>query len=397
MAYSTGTLLASGGDVYTQLMDAIKAFAETHGWTTNSYINDYWAYDPADNYVGKRLHMQKSIGGNLRYVNIRSCRSQNPFHNYNYAKFSGLAIMGSTDYQATQVFNISQIYNNGGTPNKVTVVHNGSASFFENGDSVTIAGTGTCDGTFTVSGIGTTYFQIEHASVNQGAGGTATGPRTWDKEPGAWLTSTNTIGACLDGIPTDVVPYYLISNGDNIYLQVHTAQGYVGLAFGVTTTGHYFLAGSGGNYAQDTYSPKRNCLLYRGEDNTHEGTMKVLISGAWSASPCTYDIGIHLPKNHHSTSQVESNGGIAPVSLLLYCSPDQFKGNAPLIPCYIFVSTVSGRPLGYGRIPGILYVNMKNLASLTEVTYGSDTYKLFRQYAIDDAKDACGGLAFLIS
>lgn len=403
MAYSSGTLLASGGDVYTQLMAAVKAFCEAQGWTTNEYADDatYWNQTQYVNsaYTGKKLHMQKTINGTARYINMKTCRSVVPYEYYNYSQVTGMAIYGSTGYSATATpVNITNIYDAG---SGLVIVYCQTSHRLMVGDSITIAGTTNYNGTFTVTAVPDgSSFRFTHAYTTSQTG-TVTGPQRWSQQPGfVYLTNYGSLGANAHDIPTDVVPYYLISadSGNVIFLQLAMSKGFVGFAFGVTSTGDFFFAGSGGINLQDSNYVKRNSLLYRGEDNFHMGAMYLRHGSSWvggANGPSNNYAGVILPKARQLNYSADNS--LATTALLLYCSPDNFKGNAPLIPCYIRVCPTDNTPFECGIIPGVKYVNMKNLASLTEVTYGAETWKLFRQYALDDAYDATGGLAFLIS
>lgn len=336
MAYSTGILLAAGGDVYTQLMDIIKAFCETAGWSSNMYADDSSYYDAGTStyhasgatYTGKRLHLQKEIAGTVRYANLRSTQGQKVFRYSECRVITGLAVCGSQGYDA----------------------------------------------------------------------GVA-----WDQQPGVTSSSgtvlSYAVGAGVDFLSTSSLTYYLFSyNGDNtIYCQIANAYGYVGFAFGVTSTGNYFVAGSGG-YGTPSGFPVWAGLLFS-RYNYGDHVFSILDGTTWrycrGVDEGAASLSAHIPR----VDSINTSGliGRALVALLLYCSPDSFKGNAPLIPAYIRFTAATGPTKSAGVFPGVKYVNMKNIASLTEVTYGADTYKLFRQYGIDDANDATGGLAFLIS
>lgn len=334
MAYDSGILLAAGGDVYTQLMDVIKAFCETAGWTTNLYDDDESYYDYANNYtwhatggyVGKRLHMQKTINGTARFINIRSIQDQSPFRGWysDAGLVNGLAIQGSTGYAA------------------------------EN---------------------------------------------RWDKQPGAdYPYSTYTTGGVLTALPEDSLQYYIFSydNGNNIYLQCANGYGYVGFVFGVTSYDVFIVGGSASSTQQNAGVTRKNALLFHAYQNYSDDAFWAYIGSTWYKLAYSTSVGCRLPEQSLQYIPNESSYP-NPAGLLLYSSPDSFKGNAPLIPVKMMVAQTTGVCRWFGTLPGIKYVNMKNIASLTEETYGADTYKFFRQYNVDDSDQKFGGLAFLIS
>jgi hypothetical protein len=407
MAYDTGTLMAAGGDVYTQLIALLKTFCESAGWTTNLYGDDTSYYKTSDSsnqhcvggYAGKRLHMQKSIGGTVRYVNLKTAYLEKPFETFQgtgLGKVSGLAISGSTGFSATQTLTITGIRNQGGSPNRVVVdLASGNPML---GDSVTISGTANYNGTFTIVGAASGYFIIEHAFVSDQTG-SAVVTLPWDKQPGYTmnLNGFHSQGASAGVLPLDILGYWLVSStdGNTIYLILQNDYGYTGIIFGAASTNIFFIAGGYG-YGPDSDTVKRNGLLF--ELGSGYSGMWALLPGGWSKEPSTGTVvGLKLPRFINVNTTLDSAAAEAIPDVLLYCSPDNFKGNAPLIPCYVGVREATGSKKELGVIPNLKYVNMKFLASLTEVTYGGNTYKLFRMYGADDANDATAGLALLIS
>lgn len=337
MAYQAGTLLSSGGDVYEQLMDIIKSFSETAGWTTNLYDDDSSYYETNDTYhasggyAGKRLHMQKSINGTVRCINIKSCFNECPtYHAYSsYGLVSGLAINGSTGYDA-----------------------------------------------------GLRWEQQTGASYSGG---------------GSYYVAS----AAFD-IPTDILNYYLVhivdGLADIIYLQVQNLKGYVGFLFGTTSLDVFVVGGSANTVFENTQTEGRNSLLYYSDGESFGNSFTALYTGGayngWYAVKQATTKGVKLP--YQRLVDKDSNG-YTESHTLLYCSPDNFKGNAPLIPVNLQIINSSSLKKDIGTLPGVKYVNMQNIASLREETYGADTWKFFRQYSTDDSYKKTGGLAFLIS
>jgi len=326
MAFTNGTLLASGGDVYTQLMVILKAFMETAGWTTNEY-DDYGFKYSGDVYTGKKLHSSKTIGSYTRYINIRSISNQVVFNGQFATAFSGIAAQGSTGY---------------------------------------------------------------------------TGATQWDLMPGSTKdnpinSDAQTQGCGAVDIPTDNLSYWLFSkNSDNnIYLICQGTDGYTGIVFGATSTGNYFVSGgsqqdSGGDLSfvghgvlckdLGTFSSKGTMAL-RSIDNT-----------SWFEWPTTTSSGAVAIPSLDGTNNINDTESL--IGELLFCSPDNFKGNNPLIDSYISNKSSTGF-VSNGIVPGIKFVNMKFVISLTELTFSADTYILFRLYSVDDANDSTIGLAIL--
>lgn len=391
--YQTGTLLASSGDVLTQLMTVLDTYLTARGWTVNLFA-DYRQKYEGDNYVGKRIHAEKSINGIDRFINIRSMKVQRIFDNTTNDIVTGLGVIGSTAYDgATHVVTLTSVQDLGGG----TIRFNGAELFAAVGDTVTVAGTTDYNGGHTVIATdeaGGGLVDVT-ASFNGSQSGTITGPSRWDNMTGRPQYSSGNArpqGGGALGLPADVLNYFLFSenSGDNIYLVCNNSTGYTGICFGVTTTGNYFVAGARTEESDDLW---RNKLLAKGE-STDEGifALRKLDNTDWYDWPAQGSTGIaNLPElQDTNTTQTQT---YSLVSQLLFCSPDNFKGNNPLIPAYMGIGNIV--LISSGVIPGIKYVNMKFMDSLTELTFGGDVYKLFRLYTADDANDATVGLALL--
>ena len=325
MAYTNGTLLSSGGDVYTQLMDILKTFMETAAWTTNEY-GDYGFKYTGDTYTGKKLHAQKTIGSYTRYINIRSISNQRVFLLSSAQQFSGIAAIGSTGYTAATQWDVMP---------------------------------GSTKG----------------ADINSGS---------------------DTIGCGAVDIPTDNLSYWLFSaNSDNnIYLICQSTNGYTGIVFGTTTAGNYFVSGgSTVGIAKPLSLIGHTVLSYYNNANDKRGSMALRKSDntSWQDWPQGTADDVAMPRinNNNTTPHTSSI-----VDELLFCSPDNFKGNNPLIPSYIGVKSATGL-VDTGQVSGIKFVNMKFVTSLTELTFGGDVYILFRLYTVDDSNDSTIGLAIL--
>jgi hypothetical protein len=409
MAYQAGTLLAAGGDVYEQLMDIIKSFSETAGWSTNLYDDDssYYeaggTYHASGGYAGKRLHMQKTINGTVRCINIKSCFNECPtYHAYStYGLVSGLAINGSTGFATTGSMSITSVANAGSGR---VLLYCTNTKVVE-GQSVTVSGTTNYNGIYTVYSASGSYIVVT-ATYTSSQTGTITFGTRWEEQTGATYSggggSVYVTSAAFD-IPTDILNYYLvhITSGlaDLIYLQVQNLKGYVGFLFGTTSLDVFVVGGSANTGFENVNIEGRNSLLYYSYEESWGNSFAALYTGGtfngWYCLKSDTTIGVHLP--YQRLYSMGGYGNYEETFTLLYCSPDNFKGNTPLIPVNLQIVNSSSLKKDIGTLPGVKYVNMQNIASLREETYGADTWKFFRQYSTDDIYKKTGGLAFLIS
>ncbi len=394
--FQSGTLFANSGDVYTQLMDVIKTYVEARGWTSNVY-EDYRLKYLGDAYVGKRLHAQKTINTIDRFINIRSMKNQRIFTYTSSELVTGIGIIGSTDFGgATTDTAVASVANDSGFAR-----FNSSGIYASVGDTVTVSGTGVpeYDTTHVVTGVASGLYVITSTSYVSSATGTITWPSRWDRMPGytqRTSSDTNSVGAGAIDLPVDVLSYFLFSenSGDNIYMICGNSTGYSGIAFGVTSTGNYFVSGA------------PTVIPFNGDDVYTNMFFTIITTGGATGSLALrkkdnsnwygwsyYAEGIIAVSMRQVNLSVSKND--SPAEQLLYCSPDNFKGNNPLIPLYMGIKSTTNKFISAGVVPGMKYVNMKFMASLTELTFGGDVYKLFRLYTEDDSNDATVGLAFL--
>ncbi len=400
--YQSATLSASAGDVYTQLMDIIKTYIEARGWTTNLY-EDYGLKFAGDEYIGKRLHAQKTINSIDRFINIRSMKNQRIFRHGTFEPQTGIGVIASTAYDgATHTKSLNSDTNIGGGTIRFNL-----NSLFDSfvGATVTVTGTTDYNGNHTVTGTSTVsnWVEVTAAFVNNQSG-TIEGASPWQRMTGFTGLSFADIpdgngaagGGAID-LPSDVLTYYLFSesSGDNIYLICGNSTGYTGIAFGATSTGNYFVSGA----THSESPPDINCNTILAGKIPYYGQMALRKkdNSGWYNWPSTSTVNtVMLPKIDFTNVVLAASPSF--VSQLLYCSPDNFKVNNPLFPAYISLhgSTVFRTNGTFaGIIPGIKYVNMKFMDSLTELTFGGDVYKLFRLYTEDDSNDSTIGLAIL--
>ncbi len=394
--YQTGTLVASGGDVYTQLMAIIKTYIEARGWTSNLYA-DYRFKFAGDDYVGKRLHAQKTINSIDRFINIRSMKNQRIFSDISNESVTGIGIIGSTGFVGATTSDAMTLVDDVGGFARFWIT--GSNIYATVGDTITVSGTGV--GAYNTTHIVTSSVLSNNVITStpfvSDATGTITWPSRWDGMPGYTQrssTDSDSQGAGALVLPVNLLSYFLFSenSGDNIYMICGNITGYSGIAFGVTSTGNYFVSGASTDLpssGQDVYTNmfftllvggNKGTIALRKKDDTDWYGWPVESEGVIAASMISVNISV---------------GSRSPADQLLFCSPDNFKGNNPLIPLYMGKLVTAHKFISAGVVPGMKYVNMKFMSSLTELTFGGDVYKLFRLYTEDDSNDATVGLAFL--
>ncbi len=395
--FQSGTLVLSDGDVYTQLMDIIKVYIEARGWTSNLY-EDYRFKFAGDDYVGKRLHAQKTIDSIDRFINIRSMKNQEIFSDVTIAPATGIGIIGSTGFGAATTSDALTLVTDVGGFTRFFIT--GVLLYSTVGDTVTVSGTGVpeYDTTHIVTSNTLTNWVVTSTPFVSNATGTITWPSRWDAMPGYTQKSSSDVdsaGAGSTDLPVTELSYFLFSenSGDNIYMICGNTTGYSGIAFGVTSTGNYFVSGAPTDTPSGGTEEVYNNLFFTTVSGESDGSLALRKKDEsdWYAWPrrtagalAVNMIAVNL-----------SVGIYSPANLLLFCSPDNFKGNNPLIPLYMGILDGSSKFISAGVVPGIKYVNMKFMSSLTELTFGGDVYKLFRLYTEDDSNDATIGLAFL--
>lgn len=402
MAFTNGTLLLSGGDVLTQLMDTIKAFMETAGWSTNVYEEYGFKYE-GDTYRGKRLHSQKSIGGHTRYINLRSVKNQRPYQGSFLEVFTGIAAIASTGYDgATHTVNMTGVSDKGGG----TIQFNNVSLAAAVGDVVTVTGTSDYNGNHTVTAVPSISAVEVTATFEGNQSGSIEGPSRWDEMTGRTgydpiNSDSEGVGCAASGLPPTTLQYWLFSqnSGNNIYLICKNSVGYTGIVFGVTTTNNYFCSGGGTSFLSSDPIIGNTVMSYKGGVQWLKGTfaLRRADNSEWLRWPSTRDNAVGIPITINTNTSLATSSAPSIVSELLYCSPDEFKGNNPLIPSYIAIKTNNSQnKLSHaGTVAGIKYVNMKFVNSLTELTFSGDVYKLFRLYELDDDNNSTIGLAFL--
>ena len=100
MAYATGAYTAIDGGS-TGALEKLIAFALANGWSQNGTT--------AVDGTGYRAHLQKTIGATTCYFNFRSGTAEG-MTNWSWYPFTGIAVIGSTGYNAGSAWNAQPGY-----------------------------------------------------------------------------------------------------------------------------------------------------------------------------------------------------------------------------------------------------------------------------------------------
>jgi hypothetical protein len=358
--------------------------------------------------MGKRLHAQKTIDSIDRFINLRSFKNQELFQHSTFGANTGIGMLPSTGYSgATRSVTLNSVTDRSGGTIRFNTLNPYIQSFV--GATVTVSGTASYNGSHVVTdvdpGVSKTWVEVT-APFFTSQTGTIEGNSWWNNMPGTTglsnpdvLDSNGSAGGGALNLPEDVLNYFLFSenSGDNIYLICSNLTGYTGICFGVTSTGNFFSSGSTPTTTNFTTKPwMNNSLLTFMGSYGNLSLRKKDNSGWWKWPAAASGVGNTLIPALDETNTDHTGNSDSIAQQLLYCSPDRFKGNNPLIPSYIGIGAgeVNAQVFA-GTIPGIKYVNMKFMDSLTELTFGGDVYKLFRLYGINDLEDSTIGLAIL--
>lgn len=327
MAYQTGT--ATGP---SDLLDKLRIFLEAQGWTTNDHSADGTGY---------RLHVEKSpqLGGDMMYFNFRSAVAESGitgdgYHNSYYDdphyhdEITGIAINGSTGYDAGE---------------------------------------------------------------------------DWDEQPGfiyspdygsdQYSCAMGMVEMSISAIPA----YYFFAVGDSIHVVVETISGvYQFMSFGtlekqgVYTGGQYFSASFASRYwYSDYYSTNGQVPNYFSacqQGYNHGGVYLDVDSTAdWRTSDGEYEPEIKFPcvfPSRNSDNNYTYCNGLA--GFFHRRSPNYYNNIATMCPIYVLGKRSSGNYSLLGWPEGVRYVNVLNYSAGQEITYGSETWKVFQEKSYDD-------------
>ena len=354
MIYQTG--------IYTSMHDLlgiIKTFLQTNGWTINKWELDEQGYENHTglDYTGAmRLHVQKTASDDtVMYFNLKSVKRGIIFGN-----------------------------------------HCAPSSFIINGRY---------------------YSEIRGIGINGSTGYNAV--EKWDEQPGYPVSkgTTESVGACITEVPIDSgYSYYIFYHTDSCIIVVQIdANRFMYLSFGLLEksnvyTGGQFYAGS-----LESYYPS---YRYWYESSDRKDPWRAAFFGNFLDGYCTKcsTLAIYLDvdgsaswkhngrEGNDDTTQIANlqTGAQVPYSrvddsistLRQYAisfnefiydrSPNQFNGVSILAPIYVFVRRTIKRYTYVGRPIGIRVLNRSPYTSGTEFSIGSDTWKIFPAFDIED-------------
>lgn len=328
MAYQTGT--ATGPD---DLLDKIRTFLEADGWTTNLHTTVG---------AGYRLHVQKTASDStVMYFNFRSATNE-----------VGTTITGDNYNYMPDTYNFGTI--------TAGILINGSTGY----------------------------------DVGQ----------SWDTQPGYSLSlddvtpATNSMASCMTAMSVSAIPaYYIFSTGDSVHIVVEVTSGeFQFMSFGllvkqgVYTGGQYFSASY--NSVQPNYE---RTYLYNQEiphyfaslrSGRSHGAVYVDADSVadWRIANATTYAEIRFPcvvsmKYSQATS---SQQGLA--STFWGKSPNYYNNIASMCPIYVMLYRADTNYSLLGWPEGVRFLNVLNYSSGQELTYGTETWKIFPENSIPD-------------
>lgn len=302
----------------------------TNGFAAWAVANGWTQNNLSTDGTGYRLHISKSIGGTTRYFNFRSAVGETiPATGSTYAATRCIAVNGSTAWDGT-----------GTTWDKQT------------GFTTTLYGN-------TVSAFGL----IEDIKAS---GGTA-----------HFFASSTNLTMVLE-----------TESGDNDWRMIT-----VGATGGYSS---YFTSGSRiegfstgvydtqSSYCAATNAPSVTQLNHASLFVPSEGWYGMRTNATASNTRIMHNI-----IDSDATVLSDIYGSTA-LPIVRY-TPDLFRGNAQLAPSLVTIKRGTASEVWpIGDIEGVKFVNMTNYADEEEITYDTDTYKMFRNF------NACDqGIAFL--
>ena len=318
------------------LLDKLRAFLLVEGWTVNDFSVDG---------TGKRLHVMKSFeSGAVGYFNLRSAIAEEIFKDAGGSStITGIGLNGSTGYDAGE---------------------------------------------------------------------------DWDEQPGFSQNrnrSNQAGGVCIVEVSISSIPaYYFFTVGDSVHVAVEVASGELQfMSFGRLVkqgayTGGFYFTASYPSYNSDyfiaTYGPAYFSApyvqvgsficgyVYIDADSTANWRM------AESYAPGTdYEIAFSGINGAIDTNQ--DHLPLASIaSFFQDKSPNFYNNIAAMCPLYTFLYRSDGNYSIIGWPAGVRFLNTTNYSMGQEVTYGSETWKIFRTGNINGVtpeKNIYAGFAFL--
>lgn len=162
--------------------------------------------------------------------------------------------------------------------------------------------------------------------------------------------------------------------------------------------GFPFYSASGDNYDSYTAGFRDQRSSYLGQvsvnsQGTHGNIAIRLSDDKWYLPYAYYylsSLRTLIPPALSTVTMTTAINGSLGWPLVQY-SPDLFRGNAILSPSQIgVVQGIANEYYPIGQVEGVKLLNMKNYSNADEITIGSDTYKVFRNF-----NESQAGVAFL--
>lgn len=330
MSYQTGT--ATGPD---DLLDKLRVFLLAEGWSVNDHSVDGGGY---------RLHVQKTLGGEASYFNLRSAINENIFGNSSYPSgldghVTGLGINGSTGYSGALAWHAQS----GGT-----------------------------------------------VDINY---------------------PTKTCGSVLHMMSTSAIPaYYFFTVGNTVNVVVEMTSGKVqSMSFGmiekqgVFTGGQFFSApyASSNCYslymnATDDYSGSKISFAYKCERPNTFLYFDADDTASWKSNYDNYNSSLLCPcPSHQYYADRYSFQGL--LAMFHVKSPNYYNSISSMAPVYLLGKRSDNNFSLLGWPEGIRYLNTQNYSMGQELTYGTETWKIFEMngYGYTAKYYRYGGFAFL--
>lgn len=294
------------------------AWAGTNGWTQNNYSADG---------TGFRAHISKSIGGTVRYFNLRSGVSE--FLGTSYLITRGIAVNGSTAWDGTGTsWELQTGYTTRGLASATATAGRVDQLYAAGGDYYFFATATSLTAVFTTDSAEDDYRMLTIGSVGGFTSYFASGGHYDQYSAGNYDVRSAYCSECNNSAP----------------LNADSAS---------------YIAGEGWYVSQGRSTSISTDIMHN-------------IVSSWSSETAS---GVY--------------GSVS--AEITYHSPDPIRGNAQLAPSLTTVKkSISGEIWPLGEVEGVKFVNMTNYTDGQEITYGSDTYKMFRIFASSST-----GAAFL--
>jgi hypothetical protein len=325
MSYQTGT--STGPN---DLIDKIRAFLESDGWTTNLFTTVG---------LGYRLHVQKTAAdGTVMYFNFRSAiaehgstitgdnRDYQP-ETYNYGDITGILINGSTGYDVGLSWDMQPDY-----------------------------------------------------------------PRSLD-DP---YPDTNSMASCMTAMSTSAIPaYYIFSVDDTVNIVVEVTSGeFQFMSFGLLEKQGVYTGGQFFSASYDSYEPNYERQYIYSTNipnyfsaNTHGESHGAVYVDADSVASFRRAAGAQLPEikfpcvtSGHYSSPTNTQCGFA--SFFWAKAPNYYNNIAAMCPIYTTLKRSDNKYSLLGWPSGVRFLNVLNYSAGQEVTYGSETWKIFPENSI---------------